>query len=652
VAGVLGIPPTTAAAAPGSLQVGAASLRECDSSPLTYCGTLRVPLDWSQPSGPRIDICYRWYPATDAAEPVLGTVVPIEGGPGYPSIGSVVPDGYRAMYGPVLRDHNMLAVDLRGTGCSTPLDCPQLQDYKGQTGTTAFAAVVGDCASALDHRWRGADGHYIQASSLFTSAPSAADLAAVIRHLDVPLVDVYGDSYGSWFAQVFASRYPSLVQSVILDSTYQVLGLDPWYQSTIETMPADFDAACARSTACAANPGSSWQRIEALAARLGSHPVSGIAPGPFGHDEHVTMNVVALVNLVSDAAEDPQIYRGLDASARALLDNNDPSPLLRLYAQRLNIDEAYFGLPTSEYSVELYMAVSCLDYPQLFSLMSPPAARPAELAASIAALPSTTFAPFTTAEWLAMDQNTENYTACLDWPVPHEFTPPVAATPPLLPKTMPVLILGGEFDTWTPPVGVPAVERQIGGHSRFIVMANSTHVVAEADLYGCAASIVREFVNDPAALDSLDTACAAQVPTIRSVGVYPDSLGQVPPLTASPATPGRDVLALAAAGVLTAGDAEARNQAIGLRHDLGLHGGTVIASRNVLTLQDDVLVPGVTVSGDVTLVGTAVTAQIQCAGDGHTTTLLVTWQLYGGSATASVQGEADGVSYAGTMSAP
>src|SRR5579863_497925 len=292
VAGSVGVGPTPASAAVGSLRVGAASLVECDSSPLTYCGTLQVPLDWSQPSSPRIDICYRWYPAPDAAEPVHGTVVPIEGGPGYPSIGSVAPDGYRAMYGPVLRDHNMLAVDLRGTGCSTPLACPQLQDYKGPTGTTTFAAVVGACAAALDHRWRGADGRYMQASSLFTSAPSAADLAAVIRHLDVPAVDVYGDSYGSWFAQVFASRYPSLVQSVILDSTYQVLGLDPWYRSTIETMPGDFDAACARSTACAANPGTSWQRIETLATRLRSHPVSGVVPGPFGHDEPVTMNVV------------------------------------------------------------------------------------------------------------------------------------------------------------------------------------------------------------------------------------------------------------------------------------------------------------------------------------------------------------------------
>jgi pimeloyl-ACP methyl ester carboxylesterase len=653
VSGLLGATIISVAAAPGSLRVGAAALRECDAAPVTFCGTLRVPLDWSRPSGPRIDICYRWYPATDASEPVLGTVLPVEGGPGYPSIGSVAPDGYRAMYGPILRDHNMLAVDLRGTGCSTPLVCPKLQDYKGPTGTTAFDAVVADCAYALDHRWRAPDGHYVQASSLFTSAPSAADVAAVIRLLDVPVVDVYGDSYGSWFAQVFASRYPSLVDSLILDSTYQVLGLDPWYRSTIQTMPAAFDDACARSTACAANPGSSWSRVESLAARLRQDPVSGVVPGPFGHDEHVTMNVVGLVNLVSDAAEDPEIYRGLDASARALLDNDDPSPLLRLYAQRLTIDEAYFGLPTSEYSVELYMAVSCLDYPQLFSMQSPPAARPAELAARIARLPSSTFTPFTTGEWLAMDQNTENFTACLDWPVPREFTPPLAATPPLLPKTMPVLILGGEFDTWTPAVGVPAVERQIGGDSRFVELANSTHVVGEADLYGCATSIVREFVADSSDLQSLDTTCAPQVPSIRSVGVYSDTLGRVPPLTLSSATtPGKGVLALAAAGVLTAGDAEARYQAIGLRHDVGLHGGTVVASDNVLTLHGDILVPGVSISGEVTLAGTTVTARVSCVSAGLATTLVAMWPLYGGSATATIHGVAAGVDFTGTMSAP
>ncbi len=73
------------------------------------------------------------------------------------------------------------------------------------------------------------------------------------------------------------------------------------------------------------------------------------------------MDVTGLVNLVSDAAEDLNVYRELDAAARAMLAGGDPAPLLRLYAQRLAVDETYFGTPFREYSVELYLAASCLD---------------------------------------------------------------------------------------------------------------------------------------------------------------------------------------------------------------------------------------------------------------------------------------------------
>ena len=83
------------------------------------------------------------------------------------------------------------------------------------------------------------------------------------------------------------------------------------------------------------------------------------------------MGVVGLVDLVNDAAGDPIIYRELDASARALLLADDPDPLLRLYAQRLASDEAYFDTPAAAYSGELYFAVSCLDYPQLFDMSDP-----------------------------------------------------------------------------------------------------------------------------------------------------------------------------------------------------------------------------------------------------------------------------------------
>ena len=551
---------------PASLRVGSQVLTRCATSPASYCGTLRVPLDWQNTSDPDISVCYRWYPATDGHPE--GTVLPVEGGPGYPSILSVA-QGYRPMYGPLLRHFNMLAIDLRGTGCSTVLDCPALQDYSGPPGSLTLAAITGTCADALNKRWRAPGGGYVHASDLFTSAPAAADVAAVIRALGVPRVDLYGDSYGSWFAQVFAARYPALIRSLTLDSTYQVQGLDPWYRSTIATMPGDFDMVCAQTPACAAAGGTSWPRIEALAHALASAPVSGTVPGPDGSPVHVSMGVVGLVNLVSDSAEDPAIYAALDAAARALLDGHQAAPLLRLYASRLAIDEAYFGVPVDTYSVELYMAVSCLDYPQLYPMSASPQARLTDLKADEATLPANTFAPFTTAQWLAMDQNTENYTACLDWPRPAIAQPPIPQPPPFLPSRMPVLILGGSLDTWTPPAGVPEVQAEIGGDNRFVEFANETHVVGEGDPYGCASSIIQAFVTDPAALPGLNVSCAAAVPSVRAVGAFASSLSTVTPLRLRSGSISAATLKLAAASVLTAGDAWSRYVSIAGTHDTG-----------------------------------------------------------------------------------
>lgn len=78
------------------------------------------------------------------------------------------------MYGPLLSRDNMLAIDLRGTGCSTVINCPALQNYQGSSSTLAFSAAVGKCGDSLNKRWRAPDGSWIHASDLFTSGPAAA----------------------------------------------------------------------------------------------------------------------------------------------------------------------------------------------------------------------------------------------------------------------------------------------------------------------------------------------------------------------------------------------------------------------------------------------------------------------------------------------
>ncbi len=226
-------------------------------------------------------------------------------------------------------------------------------------------------------------------------------------------MDLYGDSYGSWFSQVFASRYAAQLRSVTLDSTYQVLGLDPWYTTTVVTARRAFEQACRLSAACAAaagGGGGAWARIGALAARLARSPVTGQAMLPDGTRGSLTVTVLTLVNLVNNAGFDPVVYRDLDAAGRALLAHNDAAPLLRLAALSLGFDDTNYPLP--EFSDGLYFAVGCTDYVQLFSRTAaargPGAAVPRR---RCAASRRDTFAPFTLRQWTSLDQYTEAYSA-------------------------------------------------------------------------------------------------------------------------------------------------------------------------------------------------------------------------------------------------
>ena len=669
-AAVLLVSAAPAGAAAKRLTLGTQQLTLCSKAPVGYCGKLAVPLEHGLASSPKIDVAYTFYPATEVpAAAAKGTVVPVEGGPGYPSGESVEyafggqEAGFRPMYGALLGQRNLLAIDNRGTGRSAVLNCPALQQFSGPTGTAAFQQTVGTCAEALNHRWRNPDGSFIHASDLFNSAPAAEDMAEVITSLGLGKVDLYGDSYGSFFAQVFAARFPHMLRSVTLDSTYETIGLDPWYRSSVASMPAAFDAACSRSPACAlAAPGSSWPRIQELAASLSATPISGRVPGPEGKREMVSMSVVGLVDLVSDAAEDSQIYQQLDAATRAYLLQGDAAPLLRLYAQRLAVDEAYFGMPLKEYSVELYFASACTDYPQLFSLSAPPAQRSAELLAAEQALPSGSFGPFTTDEWLSQDENTEALTGCLKWPAPTIAQPPVPSGGLPLASSLPVLVLGGEFDTWTPPVDSPKVLGEIGGDSRFIEMANATHVVGQQDTL-CASTVIQEFVAHPQDIQTLDASCASTVPPIHTVGVFPSQLGGEPPLTAGPGSASSvEERRLAAAAVQTAGDAVARHAAIESASDAGLVAGKSVASHSgrLLTLSGDQLIGGIKVSGTVKLSpapiaedGQTALAQVSVLGAGpRVASFTATWTTSGADAVARVSGTIEGRAVSGTMPAP
>ncbi|HXW43227.1 MAG TPA: alpha/beta hydrolase, partial [Streptosporangiaceae bacterium] len=453
-----------ASAAAASVRVGRLRLSKCGVAPLTYCGRMAVPLDYGSAASPDIHIGFMLLPATATAH-AAGTILAVEGGPGFASTGSE--PQYVAMAGALLRTRNMLLVNLRGTGNSTPINCPGLESYslvQNQYGSR-FDRLVAACGNQLNHTWRyrprtgRASGGWVHASDLFNTAYSARDVSEVLRALRLGRVDLYGDSYGSWFAQVFASRYPGQLRSVTLDSTYQVLDLNPWYATTAVTARRAFDQACTEYPPCAAaTRGTAWGRITALARRLARSPVTGETTSLAGTRVRLTVSELTLLNLVNNAGFDPVVYQDLDAAGRALLGHDDPAPLLRLAAYSLGADDTNYPLP--EFSDGLYFAVGCTDYVQLFSREAPPAVRVRQYRAALRREPASTFAPFTVAQWTSMDQYTEAYSACLDWPAPVHHILPITRQLPLVPASLPVLIMSGTFDS------DPATRRRdAGGHA-------------------------------------------------------------------------------------------------------------------------------------------------------------------------------------------
>ena len=565
--------PAAAAAAPSArLHVGTITLRRCAAKPVTFCGRLAVPLDYSSAASPRIQVGFRWLPARHRP---AGTILAVEGGPGYASTGSE-PE-YLAMTGPLRATRNLLLIDLRGTGTSTPLNCRGLERGGARQYGRHFNQLVAACGAQLNHTWHYQGGGWIHASDLFNTAYSARDVARVLRALRLGRVDLYGDSYGSWFAQVFASRYAGLLRSVTLDSTYQVLDLDPWYTTTVVTARRAFAQACQRSVACAAatRGGQAWARIGALLRRLARSPVSGATTTADGTRGRLTVTPLTLVNVVNNAGFDPVVYQDLDAAGRALLHHNDAAPLLRLAALSLGYDDTNEPLPG--FSEGLYFAVACTDYVQLFDRSAPPTVRHRQYQAALRREPAQTFAPFSVTQWTSMDQYTEAYSGCLDWPTPTRLVPPITRRPPLVPARLPVLILSGSLDSLTPRLdGATLVGRQMGPSARLVTLANLTHVTEQDGNSACAMSIFQRFVRDPGNLRQENTSCAGKVAPIHTVGSYPQRLRDAVPASPLPGNrAGRQALRAATVALASVGDEVSRWPLLSDDHDLGLRGGRV-----------------------------------------------------------------------------
>ncbi len=453
-------------------------------------------------------ISFRRYPATGG--PARRTLLAIEGGPGYPSVGSA--GYYLAMLGPARRTTALVVVDQRGTGESELIDCAPLQDFPyapfAPVALRPYRLAVGRCGAGLGSR-----------SDAYGTGAAVDDMVDVLDALGLARVDVYGDSYGSYAAQTLALRHPDRVRSLVLDGAYP-LDYDVWARDALAILRFALHGTCERSPTCPWRAADAVARVRALALRLRAHPLEAWSRDPAGNVVRVRLDDRGLAGVLSEADSDLAIYRDFPAAAVAY-EHGDPAPLARLAA------EAFTGGsngPAIYYSAGLDAAVECHDYPQLFDTSASPAMRLAQIAARLKNLPADAFAPFDHATWFGADL--ESYDWCVRWPqathAPDPPRPPGAVYP-----HVPTLVLDGDLDQRTSLIGARRVAAQFPD-STLVPVPNAGHVTALVDWTGCMAGIVRRFV---ATTRVSGAACAARNPALHLVEAFPRSSESAPEAT-------------------------------------------------------------------------------------------------------------------------
>jgi pimeloyl-ACP methyl ester carboxylesterase len=187
----------------------------CEDAPAVQCSTLRVPLDWSRPRGPKVSIALTRLPARDRQRRV-GSVLFNCGGPGCP--GAQVVKLRPEVFTPLLRERfDIVGFDPRATGESTPVKCglpafdPTLPTYPANEAD--YRRLV-EFNKALARSCRKMTGSYL----MNVASPAVVrDIEAIRASLRDGNLNWLGLSYGTMLGALYAERYPKRIRTLALD---------------------------------------------------------------------------------------------------------------------------------------------------------------------------------------------------------------------------------------------------------------------------------------------------------------------------------------------------------------------------------------------------------------------------------------------------
>lgn len=414
------------------------------------CGAIEVPENWDEPQGRKISLNIIVVPAAKATG--RAPLFDLAGGPG---VAATEGAAYFLTDGAANRaERDVVLVDQRGTGASSPLRCPAIEQAS-PLARMYPPENVRACREALskDH-----DLHQ------YTTLAAAKDLDAVRAAIGAEKVDLFGLSYGTKLAQAYIRAYPGRVRSAML------MGAAPMDLRTPLHHARNADAAlraifadCAAEAACAAAYPSLDADLAALMASFDAGPIALKTPDGDMLVERGPFMEALRAQLTSEGGQ--RLAPRLIHEAA----NGDFAPFV----------EAVTSGPRGFIAEGLYLAVECAEGAALID--------PAEIEAA------------TKGTFLGRYRVDEQLAACSDWPiadVPRAFAEPVVSA-------VPVFIIAGGRDHVTPKEYSMKIAEGFS-RARVVVVEEMAHFAGSISNIDCIDKMALAFDRDadPAAIDA------------------------------------------------------------------------------------------------------------------------------------------------------
>ena len=442
------------------------------------CATWIQPLDRAEPSGPTIALEVARL-RSSALDPAADALTIINGGPGGSSIDLLVDLGVIARM--FTRERDVIVIDQRGTGRSSPLACEALSEATNNAQTTDTAALAELCLELLPHDPR-----------FFTTTAGVEDIEALRQALGYERLSVYGVSYGTRVAMQYMRMYPDSVRAAVLDGVVPptaVLG-DQVALHSQDALDAVF-ARCAAEPYCAERFPDLHAEFDAVSERLKTatvaleiaHPLSGeVTELDMGYEHFAAWirfalyapEATALIPLIVHQAYADENYVPVAANALRLMDQI-----------------------TGAINYGMHNAVVCTEDRPFFDDTSGNEERLAET-------------------YLGTDFFTALKDMCSVWPVglmDADMKSPLTSD-------VPTLVLSGEFDPITPPAWGEAILPGLSQSTHLVAPGQGHGVVAR----GCVPRVILEFIETPD-VSAVDESC------VEHLGPYPffrDRMGPPP----------------------------------------------------------------------------------------------------------------------------